>query len=302
MSGPHLPLRSLAVFEAAARLASFRAAAEELGLTPSAVSHQVRLLEARFATRLFERVGRGVLLSHEGQWLYDQVQAGFDTLRAAVRSLQASQGRANLGRAREVVRVSTPPSLASKWLLPSLPDFLARHPAIDIRVSAQAARGLDASSIDLAIVYGGPGKKEFRAVPLLEDALQPLCAPGLLAAREIRSPRDLLAHTLIRTRGNTVSWEEWLERQELRLRRVKTIQFDPSHVAIEAAVRGLGVVLESDILTQEEIAAGKLVAPLPGLEISATSYWLVTPHESSSRESIDIVRAWLLERAAAHRG
>jgi LysR family transcriptional regulator, glycine cleavage system transcriptional activator len=139
-------------------------------------------------------------------------------------------------------------------------------------------------------------------VPLLEDKVQPFCAPGLVALREIRSPKDLLAHTLIRTRGNTVSWEEWLRRHHVASSRMRSIQLDPSHVAIEAAVRGLGMVLESNVLTAEEIGSGRLVAPLPGLEISALSYWLVTPHEEESRESVDMVRAWLLARAAAHRG
>jgi len=293
----HLPLRSLAAFEAAARLGSFRRASEELGLTASAVSHQIRLLEARFATRLFERVGRGVLLSRDGQSLYEGVHDGFDRLRRAVGALK---GRAPERGAREVVRVSTPPSLASKWLLPSLPGFLADHPGIDIRVTAQAAPDVDASSVDLAIIYGGAGRWSERAALLLEDAVQPLCAPELIAAREIRSPRDLLAHTLIRTRGNAASWEEWLRRHGAPRAPVRTIQLDPSHVAIEAAVRGLGIVLESDVLTRGEMATGRLVAPLPDLAIRAMSYWLVAPPEAPMRESVAIVRAWLIERAGLH--
>jgi LysR family glycine cleavage system transcriptional activator len=295
MSNAHLPLRSLAVFEAAARLGSFREAAEELGLTASAVSHQIRQLEGDYAVRLFDRVGRGTLLSQEGQRLYDQVHEGFGKLRLAVQSLKG--GRSTSGRNLEIVRVSTPPSLASKWLLPRLSGFIADHPRIDIRVNAQPERGFDLANIDLAIVYGGSGKWSSRAAPLLEDAVQPLCAPRLIAAREIRSPRDLLGHTLIRTRGNAVSWEEWLQRNGVDSERMKTIQLDPSHVAIEAAVRGLGIVLESDVLTQDETGSGELVAPLPGLEISAMSYWLVTPRPPS-RESVEIVRSWLIERAA----
>jgi len=199
------------------------------------------------------------------------------------------------------VRVSTPPSLASKWLLPSLPDFLSQHPMLDIRVNAQASRGFDVANTDLAIIYGSSGNWGSRAVPLLEDKVQPLCAPSLAALREIRSPKDLLAHTLIRTRGNAVSWEEWLRRHHVASSRMRSIQLDPSHVAIEAAVRGLGIVLESNVLTQEEIGDGRLIVPLPGLEIAALSYWLVTPHEEESRASIETVRAWLLARAGAHR-
>src|ERR1700736_3588480 len=107
MLGSNLPLRALAVFEAAARLGSFREASDELGLTPSAVSHQIRLLEAGYGVTLFDRVGRGVL-PLEGQRLYDEVHEAFEKLRHAVRSLK---GRGRYGRAMEVVRVSTPPSL-----------------------------------------------------------------------------------------------------------------------------------------------------------------------------------------------
>jgi LysR family glycine cleavage system transcriptional activator len=204
MSGSNLPLRALAVFEAAARLGSFREAAEELGLTPSAVSHQVRHLEAGLGLRLFERVGRGVLLSQEGLRFHAHVRDGFDKLRYAIKSLK---GRETYGRAVEVVRVSTPPSFASKWLLPRLSGFLARHPSIDIRVNAQAGLGVDLSNVDLAIAYGGPGKWEAQALAWLEETVQPICAPALIAAGAIRSPGDLLRLTLIRTRGNTVSWD-----------------------------------------------------------------------------------------------
>jgi LysR family glycine cleavage system transcriptional activator len=295
---PHLPLRSLIAFEAAARLGSFREASEELGLTPSAISHQVRLLEAGFGIRLFERIGRGVFLSQEGQRLYDQVHDGFERLRGALSGLK---GKENYVRARDVVRVSTPPSLASQWLLPRLSGFLAEHPGIDIRVNAQNQSGLHAPDIDLAVVYGSKAKWATRAVPLLAETVEPYCAPALLEARKARRPHDLLAHTLIRTRGNGVSWEEWLRRHDVRFERLKTIQLDPSHVAIEAAARGLGIVLESNVLTEDEVVSGKLVAPLSGFGISATSYWLLTLREPGSRNSVDIAKAWLLELAAKDR-
>jgi LysR family glycine cleavage system transcriptional activator len=299
MLDPPLPLRSLQAFEAAARLGSFREASDELGLTPSAISHQIRLIEARFDVRLFKRLGRGVILSREGHRLYAEVHDGFDRLRLAMRGLK---GRRKVSRSLEIVKVSTPPSLASKWLLPALPGFLARHPMIDIRVNAQDSRGFVAPDADLAIVYGGAAQWGERAAPLLEDAVQPLCAPGLVAVRRIRKPSDLLAHTLIRTRGNGVSWEEWLRRHEAGVGRIRSIELDPSHVAIEAAVRGLGIVLESDALTQEEIADGRLVVPLPGLEIAAMSYWLRTPRDPANRDSVEIVRAFLFELARKDRG
>ncbi|WP_119461045.1 LysR substrate-binding domain-containing protein [Rhodospirillaceae bacterium SYSU D60014] len=296
MSGSSLPLRAIAVFEAAARLGSFREAAEELSLTPSAVSHQIRILEAGLGVRLFERVGRGVSLSQDGLDYYDNIREGFRKLKQATEKISSKNRH---GRPIDIVRIHTPPSFASRWLLPRLSKFLADHPMIDIRVNAEAGPGLDAANVDLAVVYGGASKWESRAIPLLEETVQPLCAPNLVTSGPIRSRQDLLSQTLIRTRVNIVSWEDWLQRQgfEPDGAIARSIQLDPSHVAIEAAIKGLGVILESNILTEDEISSGRLIAPLQGVGLTAMSYWLVTPRPAAVRASVETARRWLLENA-----
>lgn len=299
MSRPTLPLRALAAFEAAARLESFRAAAEELALTPSAVSHQIRILEARLGLRLFNRVGRGVVLSPDGAELFGRISGSFDALAEAV---EAAARRGRRARRPEVVVLRTPPSLAGNWLLPRLPAFLAEHPEIDIRVHAdlrlvtEGGSRAEAVGVDLAIWYGDHAPPT--AAPLLAETIQPLCAPSL-AARGLRGPRDLLALPLIVTRDNRVSWEGWFRRQGVVLDDgfAGTLQLDPSHVAIEAAVKGLGVVLESDALTGDALRAGRLVAPFPGLGVSWTAYWLDIAPGAMRRASVGAVRAWLLESA-----
>ncbi len=295
--GSHLPLRALAAFEAAARLGSFRAAAAELALTPSAVSHQIRQLEARLGLRLFDRVGRGARLSRDGEEAWPAVRDAFQALRQAAERLERHGTRA---RPADIVRIHTPPSFARCWMLPRLPHFLAAHPAIDIRVDAGPDRDLDWAAVDLAIVYGEAEHWSGRAEPLLDEAIQPLCAPGLAGAAAVRAPADLLALPLIRSDGNRLSWEDWFRRQGVAAVGIRAIRLDPSHVAIEAAVKGLGMVLESDLLTADEVAAGRLVAPLPGSAIRATGYWLAAPPGARRRAGVETVRDWL--RASATPG
>jgi LysR family glycine cleavage system transcriptional activator len=301
MSRSPLPLRALAAFEAAARLESFRAAAAELALTPSAVSHQVRILEARLGLRLFNRVGRGVVLSPEGSELFGRIGGSFDALAEAV---ETAGRRGRRARRSEVVLLRTPPSLAGCWLLPRLPSFLAEHPEIDLRVHAdlrlatETGTRFEADGVDLAIWYGDHAPAA--AVPLLTETIQPLCAPALAARCDLRGPRDLLALPLIVTRDNRLSWEGWFHRQGVALDDgfAGTIQLDPSHVAIEAAVKGLGVVLEADVLAEDALRDGRLVVPFPGLGVTWPAYWLGVARNAAGREGVEIVRAWLMESAA----
>lgn len=290
MPGSSLPLRALLVFEAAARLGSFRAAAEELGLTPSAVSHQVRALEAWLGVALFERVGRGIALSSDGQGFFADIRDGFEQLRRATGRMVRRRG----GGRTEVVRVRTPPSFAGRWLLPRLPALLAAHPGIDIRVNAEKDQRPGAAGVDLMIVYGDERSWRRTAEPLLEEALQPLCAPALAAG--IGSPADLPARPLIGTRGNALSWSDWFRRHGVDAGHAgPAMELDPSDVAIDAAAKGLGVVLESDVLTEDERRDGRLVAPLPGHAVRIAAYWLLPV--GSDRPAVERVRAWLLAAA-----
>lgn len=302
MSGPVLPLRALVVFEAAARLGSFRAAAEELGLTPSAVSHQIRALETGLGVGLFERVGRGVELSAEGREYFAGIGDGFRQLRHATERMARRGGRA------EVVRVRTPPSFAGRWLLPRLPALLADNPGVDIRVNAEKDQRPGAPGVDLMIVYGEGAHWDGAnwdgvADPLLGEAVLPLCAPAL--ARGIDGPADLLSRPLIATRGNAVSWRDWYRHHGIDPGRAGPVmELDPSDVAIDAAVSGLGIVLESDVLSEAERRDGRLVAPLPDHAMRVTGYWLVWStgtRAAGTRAAVERVRGWLLAAARNHR-
>lgn len=293
MPGSSLPLRALVVFEAAARHGSFRAAAEELALTPSAVSHQVRSLEALLGVRLFDRVGRGVTLSADGQQYFAGIRDGFDMLRQATERM--ARRRAGSHPA-EVVRVQTPPSFAGRWLLPRLSGLLEKHPGIDIRLNAEKDHHRPGTAgVDLMIVYGDASAWRRSAVLLLDEILQPMCTPALAAG--ICAPVDLLTRPLIGTRGNAMSWAEWFERNGVEgARSGPTMELDPSDVAIDGAAKGLGVVLESSILTEDERREGRLVTPLPDHAVAIPAYWLLEP-AGGCRPVVDLVRTWLFEAA-----
>jgi LysR family glycine cleavage system transcriptional activator len=295
MPEPKLPLRGLTVFDAAARLCSFREAAAELNLTASAVSHQIALLEKSLGVELFERGSRGVTLTLDGASYARSIRPLLVQLQQATQDIARRGGRR---RAREIVRIRTPPSLASRWVVPRLPKFLERHPTIDVQVNAPfvSHQGEEA---DVIVTYGSTARWQSTATPFLSETTQPLCAPALLASGRVRTPDDLLGQTLITTKLNALSWEDWFQKQGVRLDRLllRPIQFDPSHLAIDAAVSGLGFILESDILTRTELAAGKLAAPFPGSAISTPSYWLLPLKQSSARSAVVTAYDWLVAEA-----
>ena len=297
MPEPKLPLRGLTVFEAAARLCSFREAAAELNLTASAVSHQIALLEKSLGVELFERSARGVTLTLEGASYARSIRPLLAQLQQATQDIARRGGRRG---AREIVRIRTPPSLASRWVMPRLPAFLAEHPSIDIQVNAPFVNQAG-DEADVIVTYGNAARWQATATPFLSETTQPLCAPALMASGQVRTPADLLSQTLITTKLNALTWEDWFQKQGVKLDRLllRPIQFDPSHLAIDAALGGLGFILESDILTRTELAAGRLVASFPGSAISTPSYWLLPLKQAGARSAVVTVYDWLLAEAAA---
>ena len=293
---PHrLPLRGIAVFETVARHGSLKAAARELNLSPSAVSHQIRALEDDLGVELFKRVSRGVELSADAANYADVLHGLFERLRGATAAVAAPGWSRTSTR---VVRLMTPPSLATHWLMPRLPDFIATHPGIDLRVFAIRTADGNAEDFDIAIGYGDATRWQGRARPLLEETTQPYCAPSRLRGAKALAPRQLLAQPLIQSRENAVSWESWFGQRGLSFDAAEKspLQLDPSYVAIEAAVKGVGVILESSLLTREHVDAGRLVAPVPETRPPSVSYWLLPLSKGARRPVVD-AHAWLMTQA-----
>ncbi len=281
----HLPLASLKAFEAAGRTGSFRAAATELNLSPSAVSHAIRKLEASLGVALFQRGTRSVRLTVEGEALMRSAGHAFDELRRGLEmvSLQRTQ----------LLRLHSAPSFATQWLSPRLAQFIGSHPGIEVRLSA----GVDYArftndDFDADIVYGHPRGEGIVVIPLGLETITPLCAPAL--AVQIRQPADILGKVLIRSESKQVGWDVWCERNGLSAPANYGMRFDRSFLAISAAADGLGIALESTRLAERELASGRLVAPLEGQarDVEYIGHRLVYP-KARGRHVLETFARWL---------
>ncbi|WP_416820040.1 LysR substrate-binding domain-containing protein [Delftia tsuruhatensis] len=282
-----LPLPYLRVFEAAGRTSSFALAANEVGLSPSAVSHSIRKLEDRLGHRLFQRSTREVHLTREGAILLEHVQRGLEEMRRGMSLIALDEP--------SPLNVHTAPSFATQWLLPRLASFLEANPLIDLRISASTEYArFEQDDFDLDIVYGEPAASPYEKVPLAVERLMPLCTPAIAAT--IQVPEDLLNHKLIQCDVQLLQWKGWFEANGLRPPTQYGLRFDRSSMAIAAAVDGLGVVLESNLLGDRELRSGALVNPLQGKtqEVTYVGHHLVYPKRLHHHAAFESFKAWLL--------
>lgn len=255
-----IPLKAIQAFEAAARLSSFSLAAEELFLTPSAISHQVKYLEDLVGVRLFHRVHRAVVLTDSGRQYAEEISAAFISIEKATREV----GRAEKS---DILTVHSTPSIAAQWLMPRLARFSALYPDIDVRVNASVDTvDLTTGRVDIDIRYSMRKLQPAgtMVLPFPPETIVPLCAPSLVdGPHPIRTPEDLCHHTLIHSEVCLFGWRDWMrEHRKVKLDITRGPRFDRSFMAISAALDGLGVCLESLLLVQRELESGRLVAPL----------------------------------------
>jgi DNA-binding transcriptional LysR family regulator len=285
-------LSGIRAFEAVARRGSFRAAAGELNLSPSAVSHAIVKLERAMGVTLFDRSGRTVALTASGQVFMRHVGMAFDELR---RGLEATSQRGT-----PLLRLHCAPSFAANWLSPRLPRFFSAHPGIEVRLSAGTdyAR-FNSDEFDADIVYGAVRGDGLTVVPLVEETVAPMCTPELAA--RIASAADLLDLTLIQSDNKQVRWPQWFEANGLRAPTSQGNRFDRSFLAIAAAVDGLGICLESTLLAERELRTGRLVMPLAGRasDIRYIGHRLVYPPEGRQRRIVRLFADWLLAETSA---
>lgn len=282
-----VPLSTLRVFEAAARRRSFQAAATELNLTPSAISHAVRKMEEALGVVLFERNGRSVRLSPEGEALMGHTERAFEELRRGLELVST--------RTPDLLRLHCAPSFAAQWLTPRLPRFFAEHPKVEVRLSAgiNYAR-FDTDEFDADIIYGLPRQEGLMVTPLREETVTPLCAPHI--AETIEAPEDLLRYQLIQSDNKQVRWPAWFALNKVAVPpSPRGSRFDRSFLAIAAAADGLGVALESTLLAEREILNGRLVAPLSGRseDIRYVGHHLVYPKPLQQRGTLRLFAQWL---------
>jgi LysR family glycine cleavage system transcriptional activator len=297
MPSPLLPLNALRAFEAIARHLSFAKAAEELHVTPAALSHQIRALEDQLGLDLFHRRTRAIELTDAGRLIYPGLSAGFTSMRNAIGELERA-------RDHNVVVISATPGLVAKWLMPRLWRFLRAHPDIDARVSAtMKVVDFSAEGVDLAIRLSKQVAPEVHAEKLSEDSMLPVCAPRLVE-QGLRTPADLARFPLIHYDFATSMhappvWADWLPLAGLQgLDLTRGLRVNAADHALDAAVSGAGVVLSHKLIASDDVHAGRLVAPF-GPELPLTSaYYFVCPKGYETRPKVRAFRDWLFAEMA----
>ncbi|MFT3988865.1 transcriptional regulator GcvA [Aestuariivirga sp.] len=295
------PLNALRAFEAAARHMSVSRAAEELNVTPAAVSHQIRLLEDHIGLPVFARSGRGLALTDAGSAGLRELHEGFSKLSAAMDAIDSLGETGTLS-------VSVAPSFAAKWLLPRLESFQHQNPEIDVHVSASMQlTDFMKDGVDVAIRYGAGIYSNLAVERLLAETVIPVCSPSfLLANGAIKKPADLIGTTLLHDDSpdndpSCPTWEMWLRASGIaNFDATRGPRFNQSSLVIEAAVLGRGVALAKAALAAQDLRTGRLVQPLSSAQAVDFAYYIVAPRAKLNLPKVSHFIAWLRAQASLH--
>lgn len=302
------PLEFLVAFEAAARLGSFTAAAEELNLTQAAISRQIRLLEQNLGRSLFTRAHRAVRLTPEGREFQHTVSLALSHIANAARGLRAVDDHATL-------TIAADQSVAALWLLPHLEDFRQAHGDIDIRlISSDLEADCLAEEVDLSIIHGDGSWPGFEAELLLDEEVFPVCSPAYLKRHgALGRPEDLLNRVLIDLddeHWNWINWRAWLTEQDVGLPRddtgdgtgpgsLRRLVINSYPLIIQAAHDGLGVALGWKHLVNEPLASGALVRPLQNSVVTEFGYYLLVRQDRAASPEAAAFCDWARNLPAA---
>ena len=293
------PLKALQAFESAGRHLSFTAAAAELNVTPGAVSQQIRILEEFLELKLFTRLNRAIALTEDGQLFLPMIANGFEQFHEAVNLLRQRRSEGPL-------TITSAPSFVSKWLIPRLADFKARHPDIDVRIDT-SDRLVDFSreDIDVGIRFGDGEYPELVTVFLFSFELVPVCSPALLQGdKQLKEVSDLRHFTLLHSNHDELDpgwpdWSMWLKVVDADdVDSSQGIYFNQSDQLFQAALDGLGVALLANVMADPEVAAGRLVQPFSTRLPVKMNYHLVTSPQKAAIDKVSAFRAWILEQSA----
>lgn len=305
----HLPLNALRVFESAARHLSFRQAADELNVTPAAVSQQIKSLEELLGVKLFHRLHRGLALTDAGKAGLEPLQQGFARLQEGMKLLRGADTRSSLN-------VWMAPSFATRWLLPRLDRFIDSHPEVDLWVNASADLIDSATSrleltedlmlaegIDVAIRFGKGNYPGCRVAKLMSAEVVPLCSPRLLKQQDkpLSEPADLKHHVLLHDGTpyeGRPSWDRWFEGVGVDLSDAQRgVHFNSLQLALDAAIDGQGVALGIRQIAADDIEAGRLVVPFDDKVEVDRAYYIISQEASADDASVVAFREWVLAEA-----
>jgi LysR family transcriptional regulator, glycine cleavage system transcriptional activator len=289
----HLPsLNALRAFELSARHQSFVRAAEELGVTQSAVSHHVKMLERQLGIALFRRHAQGVSLTEAGWFYFPLIGRAFEGLSNATQELRRRESSGTL-------TLSVSPNFAAKWLVHRLGRFAAEQPSIDLRVQATLAHvDFTREDVDVAVRHGDGDWPDLRVEKLVVEDFFPACSPRFLnGPQALRTPRDLERFPILH-HGRPEDWTRWLAAAGVpRLDVTRGTEFNQASVAIDAAVDGQGIVMARSALAAWDLLAGRLVRPFDITLPCSYAYWIVSPQSLADRPKIAAFRRWLRKEA-----
>jgi LysR family glycine cleavage system transcriptional activator len=291
-------LNALRAFEAAARHLSFALAAEELHVTPSAISQQVRTLEDYLGVKLFHRTPTGLALTPHAERAYPEVKLGLAHLVAGL-------GRMQEGWRDDLVTMTVPISFAAKWLLPRIERFRQAHPGLELRLdTSNHLSDYVAEGLDIGVRYGLGPYPGLEAHRLLEEELFPVCSPALLPADGVVDAATLAGLALIH--DTTIDfdpafpdWAAWLAAHGIQgVDATRGLRFNSTLLALQAALDGQGIALGRSVAVAGDLAAGRLVRPMAGSLATRCAYHVLTPPGALDQPQVRAVHAWLLDEAA----
>lgn len=286
------PLNALRVFEVAARTNSYVEAATELGLTHGAVSRQIAILEGWLGQRLFIRSGRRMVATPIARVFAAEVSLSFDRLTSAAEAC----GKPG---ARRILRVSAPTSFASRWLIPRLEAFHEAYPMVEVSVTTvttvhEELRG----GFDVAVRRGSAKVNawpQYRASHIIDDVDTLIMSPALFARRPIHSPADIEGHVLLSSETRPGDWIDWLEQAGLaHLAGQRRRIFDHFHVTLQAIADGLGIGVGPLPLLAGDLRSGRLVAPLPEIQVPRSGYVALVPFDADKTAPLKGFVDWLV--------
>ena len=283
------PIAFLRAFSRAAQTLSFKDAAAELHLSPSAVSRQIQSLEAHLGVALFRRLNPGLEITDAGRRYLETVNRVLGELRRAQEGFTV--------RPSGPLRVSALESFTESWLIPHLADFERAHPGIELQIEATLRYAdFERDPVDVAIRFGVGPWADLHSEPIVDLDYFPVCSPALLPLHE---PTELRAQTIIHVSQTPDAWREWLREAGVAgLQPRREVTYDHVAIALSAAESGHGVALSTDFLCAQRLAAGRLCAPFGVRARSAATYHLVCRPEGLEDPRIVALRDWLVEALA----
>jgi putative choline sulfate-utilization transcription factor len=292
-------LAQLHTFEAVSRRKSFTAAADELCLTQSAVSRQIKALEDHLGLRLFRRKHRAIELTAEGSRLFDAVTRGLDEIALCVGDLQAVNETPQ-------ITVSASVAFSYYWLMPRLKHFSERYPNIDLRVLATDQQAdLPQGDVDIAVLYGAGNWNGVETRRLFGERVYPVCSPGYLHDHpELLRPNDLLDQTLLHLEGGgniwgAVDWKVWLARQGVIGQPVRRgIRLNSYPMVLQGAEAGRGIALGWSYITDAMLADGRLVCPVGAPLETQSSYYIGASLDRASTPAVTSFFEWIMEEVS----